>query len=200
MTTATPLNSPKGRESKWVVKEVVDSPEDAKIKPVENIKTDGRELSASDLANIRPAIDAAFVRPTSTTDAEGNPIEPSEFAKFGLSSDFITGELGLKAYQMGGGTKNLFWHHPTYAAVEFCTTLQVDVPFGEKPPPPKCDPLIPHQFAILERDLGSIRQPPVFFFFAFVAMFGMSMLGLHWYELDQREAKKRGAITPVPAS
>ena len=27
-------------------------------------------------------------------------------------------------FTIGGGTKNLFWHHPRYAAVEFCTALE----------------------------------------------------------------------------
>jgi len=194
MTTFTPLESPKGRDTSWKVKEIVTAPTDAKIARVQNIQKQGSKIAAEDLANIRPAIDAALVIPL-----PGSGLTASQFAKYQTSSDYLVGEQGLTAYNIGGGTKNVFWHKPRYAAVEYCQVKQVAVPFGEKPPLPKCDPLVPRQFVVLERDLGSLRQPPFFYFISFSVLFGLFLLGLHWYELDQRERKARG-LTPVPTS
>jgi hypothetical protein len=73
------------------------------------------------------------------------------------------------------------------------------VPFGEVPPAPQCDNLVPPRFVVLERDLGSLRQPPFVYFVTFLLLFGLSLLGLHWYELDQREAKAR-SLAPVPTT
>jgi hypothetical protein len=199
MTTATPLNSPKGLESKWVAKEVVNNPADAKIQKVDDIERTGTKIPTDDLANVRPFIDAALIVPNPATAVEGTV--PSPFAKYASSSLFIVGEQGLKAYDIGGGSKNIFFHKPRYAAVEFCNVKvdPADVPFGEAPPTPTCDPLVPHQWMILERDLGSIRQPPIFYFIGFSILFGLSLLGLHWYELDHRQRQARG-VAPVPAS
>jgi hypothetical protein len=199
MTTFTPLESPKGRDSSWKVKEVVTAPADSKITKVQDIQRTGEKIGTEDLATIRPAIDGALVLPTPAQTAAGQ--KPTEFSKFNTSSDYLVGEQGLSAYNIGGGTRNLFWHKPRFAAVEFCQIDQKaqQVPFGEAPPAPVCDKLIPHQFVILERDLGSLRQPPVVYFFTFLVLFGLSLLGLHWYELDQREAKARG-LAPVPTT
>jgi hypothetical protein len=192
ITTFTPLESPKGREPSWQLKEIVSDLGQAKSGTVRNIATGGKPVNTSDLANIRPAIDGALVIPS-------NPLPgaapPGPLAKYHASTDYITGEEGLQAFVVGGGTKNAFWHYPKYAAVQFCQTELVNVPFGEKPPAPRCDPLQPRQWAILERDLGSLRQPPFFFFIAFIILFGLSLRGLHWYELDQRERRAKGLAT-----
>jgi hypothetical protein len=197
MTTFTPLESPKGRDSSWKVKEIVTAPNDSKISRVQQIQKVGSKIGTEDLATVRPAIDAALLIPTPAQTAAGQ--KPSQFAKYANSSLYLVGEQGLTAFNLGGGTHNIFWHNPRYAAVEFCEVKQVTVPFGEVPPAPECDPLVPHKWVILERDLGSLRQPPVVYFFTFLVLFGLSLLGLHWYELDQREAKARG-LSPVPTT
>jgi len=194
MTTFTPLESPKGRDASWKVKQVVTSPTKAKKETVQTIEKRGTRIATEDLANIRPAIDAAFVAPA----VQPAGYKPSPFLRYQSSSDYLTGEQGLLAYIVGGGTHNAFWHYPKYAAVEYCQVKVVATPFGEKPPAPMCDPLVPNHWVILERDLGSLRQPPVFYFLAFLALFSLSLLGLHWYELDERE-RKAASLTPVPA-
>ena len=41
-------------------------------------------------------------------------------------------------------------------------------------------------------------QKPVFFYWLFsLLFFGLSLLGLHWWEQDER-ARKRAALAPVP--
>jgi hypothetical protein len=193
MTTFTPLESPKGRDAKWKVKEVVTGLDKSKIADVRNIAQNGTPIPTSDIGTIRPAIDGAFVTPATPPTP---PATSSPFAKYTASSNYLTGEQGLKAYTVGGGTKNVFWHYPKYAAIEFCQIEVVNTPFGEKPPAPVCDALVPPGYAILERDLGSLRQPPIFYFIVFSLLFGLSLLGLHWYELDERE-RKRAELVPA---
>ena len=183
------IDPPHGKSPAWHVIGVVDTPSDSTIPAVKNIATDGRKLSGEELTNIKPAIDATLV---AGTDEHGEPKEPSEFASefnFSSSTDYIVDAEFLNAYQTGGGAKNVFWHHPNYAVVELCHAVEDAVP-------PVCDPLEPTSFIILEKDLGTLRQPVVAYWFMSALLFGLSLLGLHWYEKDQRE-RKRAALVPV---
>ena len=50
---------------------------------------------------------------------------------------------------------------------------------------------------MLAYNFGSLREPVVFqFWLPSVLLFGLSLLGLHWYQLDIRE-RKRAANAPV---
>jgi hypothetical protein len=186
ITTATPLNSPKGRPAEWHVIEVVADPSESSRDAVREIAANGESVSEEQLAQLRPALDAALVT------ASGEGAEPQEFARFGRSSDFLTEFDDAQGYIVGGGTKNLFWHHPEYSLVEFCDTLQVEAAPGEAPPEPQCDPLTARSFAVLEFDRGSLRQPPWVYFFTSLVLFGLFLLGLHWYEKDAREREQAG--------
>jgi hypothetical protein len=197
MTTFTPLESPKGRGPTWKVKEVVPEVTASKVQAVHDIANTGAPLNDQNLATIRPSIDAALVVPN---PALGGNTKAGPLAHFSSSLLYLTGsEYKLSSYVQGGGTRLVFWHHPKYAVIEYCIAEQVSVPFGEKPPPPRCDPLQPHKFVVLELDLGTLRQPPFFFFIAFLVLFLLSLRGLHWYELDQRRQASR-ELTPVTTS
>ena len=89
---------------------------------------------------------------------------------------------------MGGGTKNVLWHHPRYAAIEFCTAATEETQFGQRQPTDRCDPNLDSRFAVLERDLGTLRKVPVYYLIFSAVFFAASLLGLHWYELDRRRA------------
>ena len=52
-------------------------------------------------------------------------------------------------------------------------------------------------YVVLLHDLGSVRLPVVGYFFMSLILFALSLLGLHWYERDERE-RKRQALAPVP--
>jgi hypothetical protein len=126
---------------------------------------------------------------------ENAPAAPQPLAQFDASLGYLTDFKGYQTAVIGGGTKNLFWHNPRYAAVQFCPTEPV-VPVGEAP---ACDPLKNTQYAILTYNFGSLREPVVFqFWVPSVLLFGLSLLGLHWYEIDARQ-RKRAASAPVPA-
>ena len=70
------------------------------------------------------------------------------------------------------------------------TLAPAEVPYGAKPPVPKCDPEGGTQLLVLRRDLGSLRVPPFVAFIAFSLLFGLTLLALHWRERDLQEAAR----------
>ncbi len=197
ITTATPLNSPKGRPAGWEVKEVVDSPADASVAEAREIVENGDPVEAEGLALLRPAIDGALVT-AAPEGAEEPPEQP--FAEFGRSTDFLTDFEGFQTFTVGGGTRNLLWHNARYAVVEICNALPQTAVAGQPPPTPSCDPLTPKRYVVMEYDFGSLRQPPWVYFFTSLVLFGLFLLGLHWYEQDAREQKKRATADLRPVS
>lgn len=177
------IDPPHGKSPAWEVIDVVTTPADSSIDEVRDIASNGRELTPEEIVNIKPAIDGALV---AGTDEHGEPAEPGPFAgefNFSSTTDFLVDADFLSAYQIGGGTKNVFWHHPNYAAVELCHAVDGAIP-------PECDPLEPTSYIILVKDLGTLRQPVVAYWFMSLFLFGLSLLGLHWWEQDQRERKR----------
>jgi len=185
------IDPPHGKSPSWKVVEVVSNPSQSKYAAARDALAKGTKASETQLANLRPAMDAALVL---AAKVENTPSAPQPLAKFQASLDYLTDFKGYHAAVIGGGTKNLFWHNPQLAAVEFCPTAP-NTPAGAAP---TCDPLQNTQYAILTYNFGSLREPVVFqFWVPSVLLFGLSLLGLHWYELDVRE-RKRSATTPVP--
>jgi len=185
------IDPPHGRSPSWKVIDVVNDIGQAKIKAVQNIAKDGKPASTVDVGNLRPAIDAALVAPA---PIEGVTPPDQPFQKFQSSLDYLTDFKGFNSYIVGGGSDNFFWHTPKYAVAQFCPT-KLPTPAGEAP---VCDPLQDKSYAVLAFDFGSLRQPVVFqFFIPSVLLFGLSLLGLHWYESDERK-KKKAALAPVP--
>ena len=136
--------------------EITDAPSGAKIDAVKKIASDGRPIPAAQLTNLRPAIDGAIIPAVSLN---GETPEERKFATLGFdsSTDYLTDFPGYASYEIGGQSKNLFWHVPEYAAVQICATAKNDA--GDVITPPKCDPLQPTKYIILVHDLGSLRQP-----------------------------------------
>jgi hypothetical protein len=188
------IDPPHGKSPAWKVAEVVTDPTQSKFPAVHDaIKKLTKQTSADTtaLANLRPAMDAALVHTAPVANQEA---APQPFAKFEASLDYLTDFKGYQTAIIGGGTKNLFWHYPKYAVVQFCAAAK-NTPAGAVP---TCDPLQDKQYAILTYNFGSLREPVVFqFWVPSVLLFGLSLLGLHWYELDAR-ARKRAATRPVP--
>ncbi len=186
------IDPPHGRSPSWKVVEVVSDPQESKIVDVRNIEADGTPVPSEGLANLRPAMDAALVH---VTPAAGEEAPDQPLATFGAALDYLTEFEGYRAWIVGGETKNLFGHQPKYAVVQFCPK-DPNSPIGEVP---QCDPLEDKQYATLSFDYGSLRQPVVFqFLIPSVLLFALSLLGLHWHELDARRRKRDGALAPVP--
>jgi hypothetical protein len=199
LTTNTPLESPKGRSAAWKVVEVDNKASDSKIAAVRSIAQNGAPVAPEKATTIRSFLDSAFVKVNPPVGVKP-PNQP--FANFDQSSKYLTDNAaqGLNTYKTGGGTQLIFWHHPQYAAVVFCPTLDQPVPFGQPPATPKCDPGQGTKVAVLVYDYGSIRLPPVCYLFGSIILFIISMLGLHWYEKDLLERQKAEAaakLSPV---
>ncbi|HUI47168.1 MAG TPA: hypothetical protein VL119_00625 [Acidimicrobiia bacterium] len=192
------LDPPHGNSSSWKVVEVVDNPANSKIAAVRALPTKGTKGTPDLITQVKPAIDAAIV-PAAPVAGQEAPVQPFATLPIEASTDYLLGFPGSTSYQYIDKTHNFFWHRHRYAAMEFCiarkdaTGSVVNGPNG-----PECDPLQPTHFAILSYDYGSIRKPVVFYWLFSLMFFGLSVLGLHWWEKDERE-RKRSALTPVPA-
>jgi hypothetical protein len=200
LTTSTPLESPKGRTAAWKMVEVDKSFADAKLSVIRTIQQAGVPIDPKAATTIRSFLDSAFVKVTPPVGVKP-PVQP--FAQFETSSEYITDnpQLNLKTYQIGGEDRLVLWHKPKYAAVEVCPALQVVVPFGQPPPPPRCDATKDRLIAVMIFDYGSIRLPPVCYLAGSIILFILSLLGLHWYEMDERERAKQAAkLSPVPTT
>jgi hypothetical protein len=137
-------------------------------------------------------------------NSAGQPAPSQPFNTLGIASstDYLLTFPGAKSYQYIDKTKNFFWHRHRYAALEICLARINEVtgsPATDAKGNPVCDPLKPTHFAILSYDYGSVRKPVVFYWLFSLIFFGLSLLGLHWWEKDER-ARKRAALAPVPAT
>ena len=61
MTTASPLNTLRGRVPEWKVLEVVETPADAKTKDIRNVEEQGREVGDAKAADVKATVDVALV-------------------------------------------------------------------------------------------------------------------------------------------
>ena len=190
VTTASPLNTIKGRIPGWEVLEVVDDPSAAQTAAVRDVVDVGREVDEIEAANVKAAVDENLV----TVQALPNDAEviEQEFARFAAVTDYKT----LATYEIGGSDPNPLegelTHTPLYAVVEFCEVQQPEVVFGTAPPPPECKASSDQSgFVVLQRDLGSLRIPPTVALVSSILLFALGLLALHWREKDEAAAKKR---------
>jgi len=188
------LDPPHGDTASWKVVEVVNTPADSKIEAVRELEKTGTPGNAGILTQMKPAIDAAVV-PATPVEGQEPPEQP--FATIGVSNstDFILDPEGTR--YLGDVTKNFFWHEDRYAAVPLCIAQKDanNLPVS----PPACSPLEPTHYVILQYDYGSIRLPVLAYWIASILLFALSLLGLHWWEKDER-ARKRANLAPVPAT
>ncbi len=199
MTTASPLNTIKGRVPAWKVQEIVPEPGEAKTPPARAILEEGKKVDATEAANVKAAVDEALVTKEPTAREELGP-NTNKFAQFGEVTEFMT----LATYETGGGEPNPFdfelSHDPLVAVVQYCQVVDEEVPFGLPPPEPGCDPTAENQgYIVLERDLGSLRVPPFVAFLMFSVLFGLGLLALHWREKDEAALAALAGPVPVPS-
>jgi hypothetical protein len=197
-TTASPLNTLKGRIPGWEVQQVVPKPDKAKIADVRGIETKVNRIDdPSEVANVKAAVDEALV---TKVDIPTAPVEEgaNDFASF----EDVTRYQVLEVYEVGGSNpqfwKGEFGHQTQYAAAQFCEVLPQpeDRTFGLPPLPPECDPDGKSGWVILTRDLGSLRLPPFVAFVISSILFALSLLMLHWREKDEMEAEAEAAAAP----
>jgi hypothetical protein len=207
LTTASPLNTLKGRVPSWKIIDQVGTLSQSKVPAVREIDAKGKVVDPSEAANVKAAVDAGLVIPAKQGDA---PVPPTpKYAKYQQSTDYVVSD----AREIGGSKpdplKLQFTHTPRYATAQVCPVLTVGTLQGAAPPTPECDPSQPVSYIVLERDLGSLRIPPLVVVCASSILFILSLLGLHWRERDEQEAKAAAeraekdagpAPTPAPAN
>jgi hypothetical protein len=203
MTTASPLNTLKGRLPQWKVAEVVDDIGSAKTGEVRDIAVAANRAEGADIANVKAAVDTALVTKASTPTVEVDPND-NRFAKF----DDVTKYMVLETYVIGGSSpkfwKGEFFHTAKFAVVQFCATAKQDQVYGLPPLPPECASGADAQkgYVVLEYDLGSVRIPPFMAFLGSLVLFGLGLLCLHWREKDLAAAKEaeEAASRPDPVT
>ena len=193
-TTASPLNTLKGRIPQWKVQEVIASPQKSKTSDVHDIKQKQFVAEDTEAANVKAAVDAALVTKVSTPTVEYTPND-NRFAKF----QDVTKYQVLQTWEIGG-SKPKFWkgeftHSTEYAVVQFCQVQEVEQPFGLPPLPPQCDKSADATagYVVLFRDLGSLRVPPFVAFGMSAILFILGLLGLHWRERDEQKLEEERA-------
>lgn len=187
MTTATPLNVFKGRQVEWKAIGIVQDVKSANVKEVQTIRENGTKLSATEFANVKASADTFLAAPTAGTEVE----KPESIAEDLPSVDVLVTEI----YEIGGSKPNPlhfeFRHTPQYAAASYC---QLDKIKSQTAFRSTCDTspgaAVNSKILILEKDLGSLRQPPLFLFLGSSVLLVIFLLSLHWREKDQIEKKK----------
>lgn len=205
ITTASPLNTLRGRIPEWRVEEVVEDLAEARIPEVRDIQRPQKVADVTEAANVKAAVDDALVpkvgTPTDPLEEGDNEFAIPEF-------DDVTRFLIENTYEVGGSSPQ-FWeleftHVPHYAVAQFCEVSRApeDRPAVLPPLPPECAPDGIRGFVVLSRELGSVRVPPFVAFGMASLLFGLGLLMLHWREKDERELaaqREPARPTPVPA-
>lgn len=204
LTTASPLESPKGRVAAWSVVENVSDLSKAKTTAVHGVNTKANRASATDASNVAAAVDAALITKVSTPTITYTPND-NRFAKFDQITDFMV----LQTWTVGGSSPQ-FWkgevnHATKYAVIEYCKTAPQTQTFGLPPLPPECASGADAQrgYIVAQYDFGTLRLPPFIVLVITGILFGLGLLMLHWREKDEHEAKAAAeakAARPVAVS
>ncbi len=201
LTTSSPLNTLKGRPPSWKAVESIKGGDLARSKiPEVRALTKADELTdTAEQANVKAALDQVVVTPA-LVPGEEEVATTNKFAIYSAATDYLTPTY----YETGGGKifsqvktdldgrfplLHVSLHTPLYAVVNICPVDKeaLIVPFGEKPPTPKCDASGEINTVVFERDLGSVRVPPFVALVGSAVLFILCLLGLHWRERDLQE-------------
>lgn len=207
LVTASPLNTLKGRIPSWKAIELVTDPTKAETVEVRDIEETGRKVGAVEAANVKAAADENLVQ-VEALPSEGQKAQAIANAQKFAEFEDVTQYKVLATFETGGSKPNPLdfelTHTPLYAVVQFCQVVEPDplkYPFGVTPPEPTCDDNADKAgFLVLERDLGSLRVPPLVAFISSVLLFGLGLLALHWRERDEQEAAKARESALQPAT
>jgi hypothetical protein len=120
-------------------------------------------------------------------------------AQFESSNDYIV----IDVFDRGGKDPDalisqLPLPHPAHhAIVQVQRVVEVEVPFGQAPPPAEADPTAPIHSVVMVRDLGSERLPPAVITLASLVLFGVACNALHRRDKAASEARAR-ALAEAP--
>lgn len=195
LTTASPLESPKGRVAAWTVIENVNNLGKAKTGAVRNIANKQHKASSTDASNVVAAVDLALITKLSTPTVTYTPND-NRFAKFQDVTQFMV----LQTWTVGGSQPQ-FWnfevnHATKYAVIQYCATKPQTQTFGLPPLPPQCANN-QRGYVVAKYDYGTLRLPPFVVIVITGLLFGLGLLMLHWREKDEMAAKAAEAGGPV---
>ena len=184
-TNFTPLNALHGPPPQWKVEEIVDDPGEAEIENVRQIEERGTKLSEAEQGEIKASVDTAVT-------AENSP-----FLLYGQTTEYVV----VEAERIGGGKTGPLelWHRPLHAVMVLQDVKEVEVAPGQPSPPPEADPAAQPHYVVLVRDLGALRQPPLFMTLGFGIIFAISLVVMHRNERAQQLEERKGQLEPVPA-
>jgi hypothetical protein len=180
----------KGPAPAWHVEEVVvsrtaDDLSGARLEVARSLD-DWTELAADD-----PARGEAQAAASAELIAEDSPVAEL----YASEADF----RAIDAWDKGGKPDNLFnnWvpgpHPPHYSIIQFQGVKDVEVPFGQTPPPAEVDESKPVVSVVLVRDLGALRLPSVTLAIASAIVFGITCNALHRRDKAVAAAKAAAA-------
>jgi hypothetical protein len=92
-----------------------------------------------------------------------------------------------------------FWHKPHFALVEVHPLVPQNTEPGKAPPPPVIDETQPPRYVLMERDLGTRRQPAFFICIGSSIIFGVLCFMLHRRDAFVEE-NRRAAALPARAT
>ena len=181
-TNLTPLNALHGDPPHWVVKEVVGNPSQATEAKARNIEQQGAAVGSAAQGEIKATVDAEITA------------ENGKFQKYTNAADYVV----VSAVELGGGGESFFRHRPLYAMMAVQAAKTVETLPGAAPPVPAPDPSKPVNYVFLERNLGSMRQPPLVMSSAFGILFLLTLYVMHNMERAEQRAKA-AALEPATA-
>ena len=175
-----------GEESSWKVREVVvsEEPDDTGAAATE----EARDLS--DWEDLPEGGGDATAAADEALTGEDSPL-----ATFESTQDYTL----IAAKETGGKDDDSLLselpgpHPPHYAAIQVRPVEEVEVPFGETPPPPEPDEDAQAFTVVMERDLGNKRLVPAAFTVVSGIFFGITCNVLHRRDKLAAEARARAA-------
>lgn len=194
ITTSTPLNVFKGRVEEWKPVSINDNAKSSNVKDVQDIVEKGEKLTGTDFANVKAAADT-----TLAPAAEG--VEKPESVAADIPSKAV---IVTDIYSIGGSNPNPlkmeFSHKAHYAVAVFCPLDEVKskTAFRSTCEVPT-DGTSNTKVLVLEKDLGTLRQPPVFLFIGSALTCAIFLACLHWREKDKKAKQAIETETPEVA-
>jgi len=174
-----------GSMPSWQVEEVVASQEADDLS--QSALDDAHDLSTWDeIPADDPARGEAQASASAAIAGDDAPVP-----LYASESDFKV----IDAWETGGKSDTFFnnWfpgpHPPHYAIIQVQAVQQVEVEFGEAPPPPEVDESAPVHSVIMVRDLGNRRLPAALLTFASLIIFAVTCSALH--RRDKLVAERR---------
>ena len=202
LTTASPLESPKGRVASWSVIENVPDITKAKTEAVRDIAQKQNKASQIDASNVLASVDAALITKVGTPTVQVTPND-NRFAKF----DDVTQVHGApdlharweRAAVLEGRVQPL-------EEVRRHRVLRDGRPGAADV---RASPVAARMrerrrrergFVVATFDYGTLRLPPFVVIVITAILFGLGLLALHWREKDEM-ARKQAEAGPaaVPA-